>query len=67
MGHVNPEILKLYTHILDEASQAAMQRLAGLNTQTAQEGKEVSDDCKDGNSAQIQHNEEGRENDDGAK
>ena len=32
VGHVDPEMLKLYTHILDEASQAAMQRLAGLNT-----------------------------------
>lgn len=67
VGHVDPEILKLYTHILDEASQAAMQRLAGLNTQAAQKGKEVTHDCTDGNSAQIQHNEEDRQNVDGAK
>jgi hypothetical protein len=25
---VDPEVLKIYTHIADEASQAAMQRLA---------------------------------------
>lgn len=32
VGHVDPEILKLYTHIADEASQAAMQRLSRLET-----------------------------------
>jgi integrase len=63
VGHVDPEVLELYTHILDQASQAAMQRLAEANNpKPAQEGKEETDDCKDGNSAQIQHNEEGREN-----
>jgi hypothetical protein len=53
---VDPEILKLYTHILDEASQAAMQRLAGLNTQATLKGKEVTNDCKDSDSAQFQYN-----------
>ena len=32
VGHVDPEVIKHYTHILDEASQAAMRRLAEANT-----------------------------------
>jgi len=32
VGHVDPEVIKIYTHILDPASQAAMQRLAGPTT-----------------------------------
>ena len=41
-------MIKLYTHILDDASQAAMQRLAEANNpRPAQEGKEDDDDCKD--------------------
>lgn len=68
VGHVDPEVLKLYTHILDEASQAAMQRLAEANTpKPAPEGQEESHDCKDAESAQIQHNEEGDQNAGGAK
>ena len=31
VGHVDREVMKLYTHIADEASQAAMQRLAEAN------------------------------------
>jgi integrase len=31
VGHVDREVMKLYTHIADEASQAAMQRLAQAN------------------------------------
>ncbi len=31
VGHVDPEVMKLYTHIADEASQAAMQRLSEAN------------------------------------
>ncbi len=31
VGHVNPEILKFYTHILGQASQEAMRRLAEAN------------------------------------
>ena len=34
VGHVDPQILKLYTHIADKASQAAMQSLNELNTKT---------------------------------
>ncbi len=31
VGHVDPEVMQLYTHIADSASQAAMQRLAAAN------------------------------------
>ena len=42
VGHVDPEVIKHYTHILDEASQAAMRRLAGAtNTLNAPKGKEA--------------------------
>ncbi len=68
VGHVDPEVLKLYTHILDKASQAAMQRLAEANNpKPAQKGKEVTDGCTDADSAQIQHTEEDRRNGGGAK
>jgi integrase len=36
VGHVDPEIMKHYTHIADAASQAAMQRLAGARNQPLQ-------------------------------
>lgn len=36
VGHVDEQILKLYTHVHDEASQAAMQRLAEANNITLQ-------------------------------
>ena len=29
VGHVDPRVIELYTHVHDHASQAAMQRLAG--------------------------------------
>ena len=32
VGHVDADILKLYTHIADQDSQAAMRRLAEANT-----------------------------------
>ena len=69
VGHVDPEVLKLYTHILDDASQAAMQRLAETmkNPQTAPRGKEETHDCTDADSAQSQHNAEGGQSADGAK
>ena len=60
VGHVDPEVLKIYTHVFDDASQAAMQRLAEANTNSdAPEGKEAHDDCKEknGDSAQFQHTE----------
>jgi len=68
VGHVDREVLKLYTHILDEASQTAMQRLAEANNpKPARKGKEVSNGCKDADSAQDQHTEEDQKNGDSAK
>jgi integrase len=36
VGHVDPDVMKLYTHIADEASQAAMQRLVEANANQLQ-------------------------------
>ena len=45
VGHVDPEVIKLYTHIADQASQAAMRRLAEAGNQTpAQAGKEAKNE-----------------------
>jgi integrase len=38
VGHVDAEVLKLYTHIADAASQAAMQRLEGSGKKGLQPG-----------------------------
>jgi integrase/DNA invertase Pin-like site-specific DNA recombinase len=43
VGHVDAEVLKLYTHIHDAASQAAMQRLAQAEQQFLQQG-DIRDD-----------------------
>jgi len=70
VGHVDPEILKHYTHVLDQTSQAARRRLDEANqTQAAQSGKEATDESSDGGSdqAQIKHNEGGPPNGDSAK
>jgi site-specific recombinase XerD len=50
VGHVDPEILKHYTHVLDQTSQAAMRRLAEGNPQTPQQGKEASNGTTDADS-----------------
>jgi integrase len=39
VGHIKPEILRIYTHIADHASQDAMHRLAAANLE-AEPGKE---------------------------
>jgi site-specific recombinase XerD len=39
VGHVDAEILKLYTHIADAAPQAAMQRLADANNTRNTDGE----------------------------
>ncbi len=58
VGHVDPDVLKLYTHIASEASQAAMKRFVG-----EAQGKEVVDGTArpergpDSVSVQIQHTE----------
>jgi site-specific recombinase XerD len=56
VGHVDAEIIKLYTHIADQASQAAMQRLDGANQQHLQSGGSTDGDKKQGGgSTQKQH------------
>jgi site-specific recombinase XerD len=35
VGHVDRDVMKLYTHIADAASQAAMQRLAAANSKSS--------------------------------
>lgn len=44
VGHVDPEILKLYTHVMDEASQTAMARLVEANPSTSPTAQEVPPD-----------------------
>jgi integrase len=53
VGHVDEQVLKLYTHVHDEASQAAMQRLAEANNNL--HPKEEADNGLASKSAQIQH------------
>ena len=49
VGQIDPETIKLYTHVLDPSSQDAMRRLTEANhARVAQPGKEVSDDRMDG-------------------
>lgn len=68
VGHVDAEIMKLYTHIADAASQAAMQRLADADKNKLQPGGTPNGaETQGGDSAQIQHNEGGQSNGDGAK
>jgi hypothetical protein len=56
VARVDSEIIQIYTHIHNEASQAAMQRLAEAN-QTPQARKQSSHDTGN-DSAQIQHSRE---------
>jgi len=67
VGHVDPEILKFYTHILDESSQAAMQRLADRNKPTVPPASAGPAEEVETGSAQIQHNTEDRHHGHGAK
>lgn len=60
VGHVDSDVMKLYTHIADEASQAAMQRLVGANKALQQ--REKTHGNQDISSAQSQHNDGGEEN-----
>lgn len=53
VGNVDDEIIRHYTHVHNDASQAAMQRLAKANV-TLQK-KEGTDDSARKDSAQIQH------------
>lgn len=40
-GQIDPETIKIYTHVVDDVSLEAMQRLAGINSQPR--GKEASE------------------------
>lgn len=40
VGHVDLEIIRLYTHVHDNASQAAMQRLVEANHKELQKGEQ---------------------------
>ena len=61
VGQVDEEIIKLYTHVHNDASQAAMQRLAEANTSLQK--KEKTRDDAGSESAQVQHS--GKEEHDG--
>ncbi|MCE9534602.1 MAG: site-specific integrase [Planctomycetes bacterium] len=60
VGHVDDEIIELYTHVHDDASQAAMQRLAKVNDnlQTMENSSHGTENA----SAQNQHSDEEGQN-----
>lgn len=53
VGHVDPQVLALYTHVHNDASQAAMQRLTEANQRLQVE--KGSRGSKEADSAQTQH------------
>jgi site-specific recombinase XerD len=53
VGHVDDEVIKVYTHVHDSASQSAMQRLEDANQRVTSATKIKQKDGK--GSAQIQH------------
>jgi integrase/recombinase XerD len=64
VGHVDAEIIKLYTHIADASSQAAMQRLGDAQSKALQQGARHDGDQTSGSgSAQTQHSERSHEDD----
>jgi integrase len=71
VGHVDPQIMRLYTHINDVASQAAMARLAAANTDTSKKSSgpclSLSPRRPGRGSAQIQHTRRRSRNEKGAK
>lgn len=68
VGHVDSEVLKLYTHIADTASQAAMQRLDGANqNQLQQGGTRDGQKESDRDSAQAQHKDKEQRDGESAK
>jgi len=56
VGHVDDAVIKLYTHVHDDASQAAMQRLSKADRSLHAEGTSNGDPEEDG-SAQTQHSD----------
>jgi integrase len=71
VGHVDAEILKLYTHISSTASKEAMQRLAVETERNRQERNDAArkEAAKngDGVSARSQHNDLEKQNEESAK
>jgi hypothetical protein len=65
VGQVDEQVIRLYTHIHDRASQAAMQRLAEANQ--GLQGTEGDRDGQGRGSAQTQHSEREDENEQDAK
>jgi integrase len=58
VGHVDRDVIKLYTHIADCQSQQAMQKLSSTSTKVAFANKDMDHDSRDKdveNPAQIQH------------
>lgn len=68
VGHVDRDILKLYTHIAAAASQSAMQCLAEAHNSLNVNCKEQADDStkEESNSAHSQHNPESVKNEESA-
>jgi hypothetical protein len=62
VGHVDEEVIKLYTHVHNSASQSAMQRLEDANQRVTSATKIIQKDAK--GSTQIQHTD--KEVDDGS-
>jgi integrase len=61
VGHVDPEVIKLYTHIADVSSQAAMERLAAAEGRCRRDKEAGSVVQKtETESAQNQHTPDGR-------
>jgi len=60
VGHLDPEVTKIYTHIADTASQTAMQRLADAHQRERKTPE--SPKAADSDSAQSQHNTEDDQN-----
>ena len=68
VGHVDAEVLKLYTHIADAASQAAMQRLQGANQNPLQQGgPRDGQQESDRDSAHAQHKDKEQRDGESAK
>ena len=68
VGHVDRDILRLYTHIASVESQAAMRRFAGEGKEGSggDQGRSAHRDDREAGSAQIQHNPEVEKNDSSA-
>jgi site-specific recombinase XerD len=63
VGHVDEEVIKLYTHVHNEASQAAMRRLAEANKEGSKEGTAPPGPGSDLAQSQHKSKEAGNEHD----